>query len=112
MNTHTLRTWIIPALLAAVTLNAAQTNGSARVMFEAGKKMEVVDGDLNAAIAQYRAIVSTYKADRAVVAEALIRVAECYQKMGNLESRKIYEQVVKDFADQKEAVAKARAAKS
>ena len=38
-----------------------------------------------------------------------MRMAECYQKLGDAESRKIYEQVVKDYADQKEAVTLARA---
>jgi Tol biopolymer transport system component len=101
--------WIVVALLAAVTLNAAPKNDSAKVMFEAARKHEVVDGDLNAAIAQYRSSISTYKDDRAIVADALIRMADCYRKLGNTESRKIYERVVKDYADQKEALSLARA---
>jgi hypothetical protein len=40
---------------------------------------------------------------------ALVHMAECYQKMGDAESRKIFEQVVKEYADQKEAVTLARA---
>src|ERR1043166_7608008 len=109
MNAPTQRTWIFAALLAAVTLNAAPKNDTAKVMFEAARKHEVVDGDLNAAIAQYRSIVSTCQDDRAVVADALIRMGDCYRKLGDTESRKIYEHVVKDFADQKDAVAVARA---
>lgn len=40
---------------------------------------------------------------------ALVRMADCYQKMGDAKARGIYEQVVKDYADQKDAVALARA---
>src|SRR5262245_20120505 len=109
MRLHPKRTAMIVALVATLALNAAQTSDTAKLMFEAARKKEVVDGDLNAAIAHYKAIVSKFKGERSVVADALIRTAECYQKLGNTESRKIYEQVVKDFADQKDAVALARA---
>src|ERR1043166_834079 len=35
-------------------------------------------------------------------------MAECYQKMGDAESRKIYEQVVREYGDQKEAASLAK----
>ena len=58
----------------------------------------------------YGEIAAKYaKSDRGVAATALVHMAECYQKMGDAESRKIYEHVVRDFADQKEAVAVAHA---
>ena len=65
--------------------------------------MAVVDGDLNGAIKQYGAIVSKYKADRGVAATALVRMAECYQKLGDTEAEKIYERLLRDFSDQLEA---------
>ena len=77
---------------------------------QAAIRKENVDGDLNGAIKQYGAIVAKYaKTDRAVSAMALVHMAECYQKMGDAESRKVYEQVVREYADQKEAVTLARA---
>ena len=100
--------WIL-ALAAAAGLIAADSVEPARIMMEAARKKEVVDGDLNGAIKQYAAIVSKYKSDRAVTAMALVRMAECYQKMGDAEARKIYEQVVREYGDQKDAVAEARA---
>jgi Tol biopolymer transport system component len=96
-------------LLAALTLHAAQKNDPARVMFEAAKKKELVDGDLNGAIKQYKDIVSKFAGDHAIAADALIRMADCYQRLGDAESRKIYERVLHDYADQKEAVNTARA---
>ena len=47
--------------------------------------------------------------NRAVAAQALVRMAECYQKLGDSESRKIYEQIVRDYTDQKDAVTVAKA---
>ena len=54
----------ILALLAAITINAAQKSDPAKVMFEAAKKKEVVDGDLNAAIQQYKAHSETLSQER------------------------------------------------
>src|SRR5579862_1315468 len=96
-------------LAAAFTLLAADKPDSAKVMFEAAKKKELIDGDLNAAIAQYKTIVSKFAGQRAVVADALIHMAECYQKLGDAQASKIFEQVLNQYGDQKEAVATARA---
>lgn len=100
--------WLL-ALTAAATFIAADASGQAKVLMEAARKKEVVDGDLSGAIKQYGEIVAKYKSDRAVAATALVRMAECYEKMGNAEARKIYEQVVKDYSDQQEAAKVARA---
>ena len=43
------------------------------------------------------------------LAAALVRLGECYEKQGNAEARKTYEQVLSRFGDQTEAVAQARA---
>ena len=80
------------------------------VDLQAAIRKETVDGDLNAAIKQFAAIVTKYgKTDRAVTAMALVHMAECHQKMGDAEARRIYEQVVKEYGDQKEAVTLAQA---
>jgi Tol biopolymer transport system component len=101
---------IVIGILAATLAAGAQTRNEAERMLKAARNAELVDGNLNAAIKQYDAIIAKYKkSDRAVTAGALVRKAECLQKQGDSEARKIYEQVVKDYADQKEAVAMARA---
>ena len=103
------RYWILTVVTAA-GLTAADSAEPAKVMMEAARKKEVVDGDLSAAIKQYGAIAARYaKSDRAVSAMALVRMAECYQKMGDAESQKIYERVLREYGDQKEAAALARA---
>ena len=96
-------------LAAALTLLAADKPDPARVMFEAAKKKEIIDGDLKAAIEQYKTVVSKYAGQRAIVADALIHMAECYRKLRSAQSGKIYERVIREYPDQKEAVAEARA---
>jgi Tol biopolymer transport system component len=100
--------WIL-AFTTAAGLIAADSVDSPKIMLEAAHKKELVDGDLNGAIKQYAAIVAKYaKTDRAASAMALVHMAECHQKLGDMESGKIYEQVLRDYADQKEAVTLAR----
>ncbi len=103
----------ILAAIAAILLTVpagAQKKTEADTMFEAARQKETLEGDLSGAIKQYGAIVAKYgKTDRGVTATALVRMAEAYQKMGNAEAQKIYEQVVREYADQKDAVALARA---
>ena len=47
--------------------------------------------------------------DRPLAAQALVRMAECYQKLGDAEAQQIYERLLRDFTDQKDAAAIARA---
>ena len=95
--------------LAAILAAGAQTKGEAERMFKAAQNAELVDGDLKAAIEQYDTIVAKFsKTDRAASANALVRMAECYTKLGDAEAVKIYERVVREFADQAESVATAR----
>ncbi len=44
----------------------------------------------------YRALAKN--PDRAIAAQALVRMAGCHQKLGDAQARAIYEQVVRDFA--------------
>ena len=89
---------------------AAQKNTSAAALLRAAADKATVDGDLNAAVKQYQAIVDQFgKTDRAAAATALIRLAECYQKMGDAQAQKTYERVVRDFSDQTDTAAVARA---
>ena len=77
------------------------------VALRAAMETETVKGDLKGAIEQYKTIAQS--ADRATAATALIRMADCYLKLGDAQARTIYERLVREFADQKEAVSIARA---
>jgi Tol biopolymer transport system component len=100
-------------LMAAAAMAAApawaQTGGRADVLFESARQKETLEGDLKGAIRQYEEITKKFASDRAAVAKALIRMAECHQKLGDAEAKKIYERVVREFGDQKEAASIARA---
>ncbi len=75
---NTTRT--VPALLAAVLLLAVgvagQTTESAQALLRTATDTALVDGDLRAAITQYQTIVETFETDRAVVATALVQMAD------------------------------------
>ncbi|MBI3279188.1 MAG: PD40 domain-containing protein [Acidobacteria bacterium] len=99
---------ILIGALAAILAAGAQSNEAERQL-KAAMNAELLNGDLKAAIKQYGEIAAKYKSDRAVAAMALVRMAEAYQKMGDAEASRTYERVVREFADQKEAVNIARA---
>jgi len=98
------------ALAAQLVSAAAPQAGDAERQLRAAMNTATVDGNLAGAIDQYKAIVARYeKTNRQVAADALVRMAECYQKLGDSESKRIYERLLREFADQGEAVKIARA---
>lgn len=103
-------TGVMAALIvgALVVLGAGLlAQSKADIALRAAIETETVKGDLKAAIEQYKAL--TDGPDRAVAAKALVRLGECYQKQGSVESTKAWERVVREFSDQKEAAEQARA---
>jgi Tol biopolymer transport system component len=87
--------------LAAVVLAAQVKDSRADLALQAAIKKETVDGDLKGAIEQYGKIAQGK--DRATAARALVRMGQCYEKMGDAEARKAYERVVREFGDQKDS---------
>ena len=109
-----MRSHVIP-LLGVVLLTAgytsllvAQTPDAAEIMFEAAKAMELIDGDLEAAIEQYQAIVTRHPDRRAIVAKALLGMASGYEKLGQVRAREVYERLVREYADQATVLALAQ----
>jgi Tol biopolymer transport system component len=105
-------------LLLVAALGAALSPGyapgqakdnRAEVALQAAIKKEVVDGDLKAAIEQYNKILAQKATPRPVAARALFQVGQCHEKLGNAEARKAYEQLLRDYPDQRELVAEAQA---
>jgi Tol biopolymer transport system component len=107
-NSRNALTIAAVAVCLAVPL-AAQKPDPAQTALKAAIDKEMVDGDLKGAIALYEKTVAEARGDRATAAKALIRMAECHQKLGNAESRKLFERVLREYADQKDAAATARA---
>jgi len=102
MRLHSL---MVAVVATAVVVVSAQSNSGGTAL-EAARKMEVVDGNLRGAIEQYKKIAQS--TDRAVAAKALVRLGECYQKLGDAQAREMFERVVREYGEQKEAVALAQ----
>ncbi len=79
------------------------------VLLRAAIEKEDVDGNLEAAIEQYKHVIKIAGANRAVAAQALLRLGGCYEKRGPEEARRAYEQLIRDFAEQVREVTAARA---
>ena len=100
----------VSLLVTLTTRPAAQEAASADKLLARAQHLEAAQGDLKAAIAQYEQIVKQFPNDRAVVADALVRMAGAYRKLGDAQAKAIYERVVREYGDQKGAVSAARAA--
>jgi Tol biopolymer transport system component len=81
----------------------------ADVALRAAVETETVKGDIRGAIAQYQRVIETYgKTDRPVAARALLHLAAAHQKLGDAQATQVYEQLIRDYGDQTQAVATAR----
>ena len=95
--------------LACEAVALAQKNQpSAEVLFESARQVELVQGDLQAAIGMYQRVVKE-AGNRALAAAALLRIGQCHERLGQIEARRVYERIVRDFADQVGPVTTARA---
>jgi Tol biopolymer transport system component len=97
-------------LIGCLILTAALTFGQAApgVQLKAAAHKEEVEGDLKGAMEVYRKIIAAGATDRAVAAEAMLRLARCHEKLGQAEARKLYEQIVTSYRDQNAAATQAR----
>src|SRR5262245_33238104 len=107
------KVFFVPVLalaLAATSGVAAQQSDLPALLLEAADQKATVEGNLAGAIRDYEAIVSAYgKTHRPVAAQALLRMAEAYQKMGDTRAPAVYDRIVREFPEQVTAVSTARA---
>lgn len=100
---------ILAAALAMLLLAPLKADDKqARVLMQAAEAKATVEGDLKAAITLYQNVVKQAGPDRALAAQALLRMAEAHQKLGSAEAQQIYQRLVRDYADQAEASGVAR----
>ena len=91
--------------IAGMRLGAApQTTASGDKLLAAAKHKATDDGDVPAAIEMYKQIAANAGGNRALVARALLGVAEGYETLGRAEARTTYESILKEYPDS--AVAK------
>jgi Tol biopolymer transport system component len=90
-------------VVLAVTLAAgAPAAQDLERLFETAMNTELVEGDLRAAIEQYKKVAAG--SNRALAAQALLRMADAYQKLGDPQTRAVYAQLARDFPDQRQVV--------
>ena len=96
---------LLCTILAVGDLTGQAKDKQAELTLQTAIKTETIDGDLKGAIELYQKLAGG--GDRAVAAKALVRLGQCYEKLGDAQARQAYDRVVRDFADQKETVAAA-----
>ena len=101
----------VPALAVILLLTSAwaiQNSEQLEVELKAAMHKELVDGDLEGAIADYKSLVARAGSDRTLAAKALLQMGKCYEKLGRDEARKAYERLVRDYADQADQAGEAQ----
>lgn len=100
---------LLLAALATLSAVTAQKNDKAETLLQAAQHKQLVEGDLKGAIQLYQQIIAQHGNNRAAAAKALVQIGKCYEKQSLAQARKAYAQVVRDYGDQREMVAEARA---
>jgi WD40 repeat protein len=95
--------------LAMVMALAAPAWPQADALMGAALHEERVTGNLQKAIEGYRKVLTAKGLSRAQAAQAEYHIGICYEKLGNQEARKAFENVVRNYGDQKDVAAQARA---
>lgn len=112
MKTTRVGRFLVVTIVAgqlAAPFAIAQKDEQAEVLMQAAHQKQLVEGQLEEAIQLYKRIVQEHPGNHAVAAKALLEMGQCYEKLGNTEARKAYERLVRDYGDQSEAAAQARA---
>jgi Tol biopolymer transport system component len=102
---------IITIFLATLIFTASgfQNSSDHKVLFEKAKYTMETKGDLNGAIKLFEEIIQKYPDEREYAAKSQLYIGICYEKLGQKEAQKAYQRVIKEFADQSEVAAEARA---
>jgi Tol biopolymer transport system component len=107
MRMHT-RFALLGAAGLLVLLTAAPSAQNGYDLFQKALAAERASGNLQQAIELYQRVAREFASDRALAARALVRMADCYAKLGNAQARAIYERVTREYPEQTAAVQEAR----
>jgi len=102
MKPHFAVLLTVSALLTTSLLVAQVPAPSLETRFKAAIHAEEIEGNLEKAIVQYAEL--SRSGDRPVAARALLRLAECYRKLGDARAVQIYQRIVREYTDQPEVV--------
>lgn len=99
----------ISILLAGAAAGSAQMPAQAEKLLESARHKEVMEGDLKAAIEQYRKIAVRFAQHPDIAARALFQMGQCQEKLGRAEARKSYERIVREYGGAQQYASAARA---
>src|SRR5215475_2213382 len=94
-------------LCTATLMLAQRTTGDD--LFQKGLDQERGKRDIPGAIKIYEGILKEFPANRALIAKTLAQLGECYEKLEQSKAQGYYQQVLRNYPDQLDMVAKARA---
>ena len=103
--------WLTAALTVCVLRaadSAQQKRDADETVLGAALHQEEVEGNLEKAIAAFKDFLARNPSDRALAAMAQFHIGLCYEKLGNAEAQKAYQQVLSTYADQTEIASQAR----
>src|SRR5262249_3651480 len=92
----------------ALTVVAAQKQSSPEALLGAAIHQEEAEGNLEAAIVNYKKFLAQYSNNRPLAAKAQYHLGLAYEKLGNAEARKAYEKLLRDYGDQTTIATEAR----
>jgi len=99
-------TILVAGMMFGVAALAAESGPE---LFQKAVTAERAAGNLEQAITLYQRVATEFASDRALAARALVAEAHCYEKLGQYKAVKIYEQVARDYKDQREPLETASA---
>jgi hypothetical protein len=99
--------FLVPLFLV-LSIALGQEEESPEVQLRAAMHMELVEGDLPAAIELYQKVASNTNAPRATVARALLQIGLCYERLGDALARPAYQKLIDGYPEQREEVEIAR----
>src|SRR5688572_8548240 len=93
---------VILGIVLSLALSRALVAQNARELYQRGLAQEHANGNLNEAIKLYSQAAKTAGKDRALAAKALIRIANCEEKLGHqTEAADGYAEVVRAYPEQR-----------
>jgi len=101
--------YLITAFLFLLPVKATSQDKSAASLLSIASYSEEVSGDLNKAVEIYLEIIRKYPEDRPVAAKSLYHLGLITEKMGKQKASDYFNQLIRNYPDQKELVALARA---
>lgn len=111
-----MKTYWMPTMLTlalgfsgpALADQPARRGNDPAMMLQTAMHMDQVEGRMPEAIAAYRKVLAEAGTNRVVAAQAWLRLAMAYEKLGRPEARATYERVLREFNDQPKVSAAAR----